>query len=196
MKIVGRCVHGLLGNTYSLGMDALAAKLNHATPAGVHFTVVGGNNPNLILDQIEADLLAAAGRGDVPLMIGHSLGGDAVWNWCDLAKTKKIKQPLAISYDPVDWTDNDPKPPVGTWVAPDNVGIGINHRTPYYPGGGYLVAADLKKTLVQEHTYPLAHASWGLASAIDTDPGIHAADVAAVLALCSQLGIATPGRAT
>ncbi len=180
MKIVGLCVHGLLGDVYSLGMDALASKLNHATPEGVHFTVVGGNDPHLEAGTLTQQFLSAAAGGAVPMVFGHSLGGDFVWEFADSAKQAGVALPLMGSIDPVDWTSNSNER--GTWYAPDNVGIALNFRQPVYPGGGFLKAHDPSRTTVYEHTYSYPHANFGQALAMDSAPEIHAAIVAAVLA--------------
>lgn len=179
IKIAGLCVHGALGNLFSLGMDALASKLNHATPVGVHFDVVGGNYP--IDGGIIQTLIDAAKAGAVPMVFGHSLGGDSVWNFADAAKAAGVKCPLLASIDPVQWTDNDWAPPVGNWLVPDNVAIAMNFRQPYFPGGGTITARRSGTTLIQEHTYSYPHANFGQGLAMDTAPDIHAAILAAVL---------------
>jgi hypothetical protein len=184
MKVVGLCVHGLMGDVYSLGMDALASKLNHATPEGVHFDVAGGNDPDLVAGNLTNQLLAAAKTGAVPMVLGHSLGGDFVWKFADAAKQAGVALPLMGSIDPVDWTSNSNEP--GNWYAPDNVGIALNFRQPVYPGGGFVKARDPSRTTVYEHTYSYPHANFGQALAMDTAPDIHAAILAAVLFFIKQ----------
>jgi pimeloyl-ACP methyl ester carboxylesterase len=190
LKIVGLCVHGLLGNLYSLGMDSLATKLNAATPEGVHFDVVGGDNPDLEAGALTRRLLDVAGTGAVPMVIGHSLGGNFVWRFADSANAAGVKLPLLASIDPVQWTDNDPKPPIGKWVVPGNVAIAFNFRQPFYPGGGFVTARDTNATLVQEHTYSYPHANVGQQLAMDTAPDIQAVIVTAVLDFVRRASVA------
>lgn len=180
MKVVGLCVHGLMGDVYSLGMDALASKLNHATPEGVHFDVAGGNDPHLVAGAFTQQLLSTARAGSVPMVFGHSLGGDFVRKFADAAKQAGVALPLMGSIDPVDWTSNSNQP--GAWLAPDNVGIALNFRQPVYPGAGFVKAREASRTTVYEHTYSYPHANFGQALAMDSAPEIHASIVAAVLA--------------
>lgn len=180
IKIDGLCVHGLMGDVYSLGMDALASKLNRATPEGVHFEVVGGNNPDLEAGNLTRRLLASAAKGIAPVVIGHSLGGDFVWDFADKANAAGVALPLMVSIDPVQWRGN--RGVAGMWVAAKCVDVAMNFRQPFYPGGGRLTAAD-KRTLVQEHTYSYPHANFGQALAMDTAADIHASILGAVMAL-------------
>ncbi len=181
MKIAGLCVHGLLGDVFSLGMDALASKLNRATPVGVHFKVVGGNDPDLVANTLTQQLLSSAAQGFIPMVFGHSLGADFVWDFADKAKAAKVELPLMGSIDPVSWRSNTSSP--GIWMAPTNVRVAMNFRQPFYPGGGYLRAQNPGVTLMQEHTYAYPHANWGQALAMDTAPDIHASILSAVMAV-------------
>lgn len=184
MKLTGLCIHGLMGDFYSLGMDSLASKLNHSTPVGVHFQVIGGNNPSL---SQATDILSKANHaGDTIMAIGHSLGGDIVWQLADIFNKTSLKLPLMISIDPVDWTSNSGQP--GLWTIPNNVKIGMNYRQPYYPGGGTVYAKSPTDTYIYQHTYPYPHANFGQALAMDTAPDIHASIQAAVLALIARDG--------
>lgn len=186
MKIAGLCVHGLMGNVYSLGMDALAAKLNRATPNDVHFMVDGGNDPSAISADMTGALIGRYRMGYTPLVIGHSMGGDFVWNFADEFATQCPGQrlPLMISIDPVDWTSDSGRP--GQWLVNSCVQRAMNFRQPFYPGGGTISPADPKMTAVYEHTYNYPHADFGQNLAMDTAPDIHAAIVAAVLALIQR----------
>ncbi len=186
MKIVGVCVHGLMGDVYSLGMDALASKLNRATPAGAHFDVVGGNDPDLVAGNLAAQLIAEAKAASMPMVFGHSLGGDFVWDFADKANAAGVELPLMASIDPVDWRGNRGTP--GQWIVPPNVKVALNFRQPFYPGGGRLIAGSPTATVVQEHTYSYPHANFGQALAMDTAPEIHAAILAAVLFFIKQQG--------
>lgn len=181
MKIVGLCVHGLMGDTYSLGMDALASKLNRATPEGIHFSVEGGNAPDLVAGVLTQLLIKAAQEGSTPMVFGHSMGGDFVWSFASAAARYNITLPLLGSIDPTCWRTNGPD--AGHWIAPANVKTALNFRQPYYPGGGYVLAENPKLTRVNEHTYHYAHANFGQALAMDTAPDIHAAIISAVMAV-------------
>jgi len=186
MKIAGLCVHGLMGNVYSLGMDALAAKLNRATPDGVHFMVDGGNSPDAVAADMTAALIGRYRMGYTPLVIGHSMGGDFVWNFADEfgVQCPGAKLPLMISIDPVDWTSNNNGP--GNWLVNSCVQRGMNFRQEFYPGGGHIIAADPKLTAIYEHTYAYPHADVGQNLAMDTAPDIHATIVSAVLAMIQR----------
>lgn len=180
VDIVGLCVHGLLGNTFSLGMDSLATQLNRATPDGVHFNVEGGDNPAFIGADLTAWALGFAAKGAVIVPIGHSLGADWVWEFCQAAKAANVKVPLAFSVDPVNWTTNGAT--AGVWEVDDNVQIAMNFRQPYYPGGGYLIHSPGNKTTdIQQNTYNYPHASYGQSLAMDTATDIHGAIITAVV---------------
>lgn len=135
MKIFGLCIHGLFGDLFPLGMDKLAATLNKNTPAGVHFTVVGGNDPDAFRPMIEQAIDAAVERGEIIILIGHSLGADMVVTQCNrlLGKTQV---PIAGVVDPVDWTGTHS---AGIWEVDRNVDLVINPYQDQYPGGGHVV---------------------------------------------------------
>lgn len=161
-KIVGVGCQGLLGALFP-GITALVAIVNRNTPKGCHFTEMGGLDPDAVASEIEGILFDAAAHGDIPMMFGHSLGGDRVWYFAEKAAAKGIKLPLMISIDPVDWTTDVATQPRGVWEVPVNVSVGINVRQDTYPGGGRLVAKNPAVTRISEKTwdqYP--HASmWG-----------------------------------
>jgi len=159
MNVYGLCIHGLMGDVYSNSMNNLAARLNKVTPAGCHFTVVGGNDPRVFTAMIEDGIDKAIGKGAVPILIGHSLGADMVVNQCNRLQTRGIKVPFAGAVDPVDWAGTDTTP--GIWAIGANVDVVINPYQDVYPGGGHVVrAAGNKHTdirLMHMPQYP--HAS-------------------------------------
>jgi hypothetical protein len=81
-NIIVPCVHGLLGDIYSLGMDSLANEINQKTPTGVHATVYGGNDPDFVAASLDDQFIAAAKAGAIVIPVGHSLGADWVWEFC------------------------------------------------------------------------------------------------------------------
>lgn len=185
VKIVGVCVHGLLGNTFSLGMDSLAAELNRATPDGTHFTIQGGNNPAFVSGALTEQLIDAAKQGAMVIPIGHSLGADFVWDFCLSAQKAGIVIPIAASIDPTDWSTNGAE--AGIWIVPPNVQIAMNFRQPYYPGGGYIQKqSTTQATKIQEATYSYPHASFGQSLAMDTAPDIHGAIITAIVQLAKE----------
>lgn len=186
MKIAGLCGHGLMGNIYSLGMDALAAKLNRVTPADCHFMVDGGNDPEAVHPQMLDALFDRFKLGYMPVVIGHSLCGDFVWEFADEfgVAFPGVKLPLMISIDPVDWKTNATR--AGTWMVNSCVERAMNFRQAFYPGGGHIVAADPKLTGIYEHTYAYPHADVGQNIAMDSAPDIHASIVTAVLAMIQR----------
>lgn len=135
MKIFGLCIHGLLGDIYSNSMNGLAFTLNKETPDGVHFTVVGGNDPRMFKPMIEAAIDSAIARGEIIILIGHSLGADLVVEECNRL-VGRTQVPIAGVVDPVDWTGTHR---AGIWEIDRNVDLCINPYQDQYPGGGHVV---------------------------------------------------------
>ena len=155
-KIIGKVSNGLMGTLFP-GTYALVKLLNAHTPAGCHFDLIGDNDPRVEQAVYFEQLDAAHAAGDIPMLIGHSLGGNLVWDYADHAKAKGIRLPLAISIDPVQWRSNGPA--AGQWIVPNNVAVGMNFRQEVYPGGGYISAEDPSVTRISDKTmdqYPHA----------------------------------------
>lgn len=126
-------------------LEALASYLNRNTPDGVHFTVVGGVDPQLEAQDIINGLIAAAKKGDVVLFVGHSKGAMLAFYAADAMKAAGVSSPLFISIDSTDWGSNVPGTAqwtivagenAGKWLVPDNVANWLHFRQPAYPGGG------------------------------------------------------------
>ena len=126
-------------------VEVLAAFLNRNTPDGVHFPVVGGVDPQLVADQIIADLIAAAKSGAVVIFVGHSKGAMLAFYAADALKAAGLYSPLFISIDSTEWGSNVPgalqwaivpSAFAGKWLVPDNIANWLHFRQPAYPGGG------------------------------------------------------------
>ena len=136
--IYGLCIHGLMGNVYSNSMNALANTLNKETRGGCHFTVVGGDDPRVFTNLIEAGIDTAVAHGSTVILIGHSLGADMVVEQCNRLRAKGVRVPVAGVVDPVDWTGTHT---AGIWEIGDNVDLVINPYQNAYPGGGHVIRA-------------------------------------------------------
>jgi pimeloyl-ACP methyl ester carboxylesterase len=103
----------------SVGLDELAAKLNKR---GVPATVYGPMSPG----SVASDAIAAWKSGKVKtiVLIGHSLGGGAVFSVAESLKDEKIPVALMIVLD------------ASGGPAPANVRRVVN----YYVGGGTVTA--------------------------------------------------------
>lgn len=103
----------------SVGLDELAAKLNKR---GVPATVYGPMSPG----SVASDAIAAYKSGKVKtiVLIGHSLGGGAVFSVAESLKDEKIPVALMIVLD------------ASGGPAPANVRRVVN----YYVGGGTVTA--------------------------------------------------------
>jgi pimeloyl-ACP methyl ester carboxylesterase len=103
----------------SVGLDELAAKLNKR---GVPATVYGPMSPG----EVAADATAAYKAGTVKniVLVGHSLGGGAVFSAAETLRDEKIPVALMIVLD------------ASGGPAPANVRRVVN----YYVGGGTVTA--------------------------------------------------------
>ena len=131
-------------------VEALAAYLNARTPKGIHFNVVGGVDPMLEQTDIFGNALAAAKRGAVLILIGHSKGAMMMFYLADWLKAQGYRVALVIALDATCWGSNMPGTTpwaviigenAGKWLAPDNVDDFRYFRQPGYPGGGYAYPA-------------------------------------------------------
>jgi hypothetical protein len=86
-------LRGLL-NVFSLGMDSLAAEFQKA---GISATVANHTSWQGIADQIAANY--AAGRRGPIVLIGHSLGADAVMEMGEYLGKKGVPVSLIVPFD-------------------------------------------------------------------------------------------------
>jgi hypothetical protein len=190
LNIVGVCVHGLGGNLFSTGMDTLAAELNRITPVGCHFTVRGGNDPRLEDATITSDLLSALVKGATVIYIGHSLGADSALRFAQAAHNFRL--PLICPVDPVSWDSNAQQVVPGRWEVGSNVARVIGYRTNAFPGGGRIVlAAGNTATNLTDTTLDVPDASPPSGLDIASSPDVHAAIIAGVRDLVTQMQTVT-----
>jgi len=137
-------VNGLLEALFANPLTTLTNYLNRGTPNGVHFTVVGGEDPRPYIDQFIHNCAAAAAAGYTLILVGHSLGAMMMFYIADALKAKGLSIALVVSIDSTDWGTNAPgttpyaagMPTAGHYFVPDNVDRWIHYRQPVYPGGG------------------------------------------------------------
>ena len=190
LNIVGVCVHGLGGNFFSTGMDTLAAELNRITPVGCHFTVRGGNDPRLEDATITSDLLSALAKGATVIYIGHSLGADSALRFTQTAHNFKL--PLICPVDPVSWDSNAQQVVPGRWEVGSNVERVIGYRTNTFPGGGRIaLAAGNTVTNLTDTTLDVPDASPPSGLDIASSPDVHAAIIAGVRDVVTQMQTVT-----
>lgn len=158
-------VNGLDEPLFGNPLSALATFLNEKTPAGVHFTVVGGWDPRPYLDQFIHSCAAAANAGQRLILVGHSLGSMMMFYLADAMKARGIPVALIVPIDATDWGSNidctpyqlsPPKP--GQYLCPDNVDRCLYYRQPGYPGGGFAqLAPGNTHTRFESHDRAEAH---------------------------------------
>src|SRR3984957_11096802 len=163
-----------LADIFSIGMDILADELNKR---GVYATAHSYTDWKSIADKAAADY-KSGGEGPI-ILIGHSLGADAVMEMADYLGDKGVPVALLV---PVDGTQSFP--------APGNVArvINLTQRDYAYmrPGPGFrgtLSNVDLSADPDITHLN------------IDKSPQLHARVIAEVLAVVGghPLGAPKPG---
>jgi hypothetical protein len=178
------------GNLFSTGMDTLAAELNRITPVGCHFTVRGGNDPRLEDATITSDLLSALVKGATVIYIGHSLGADSALRFAQAAHNFRL--PLICPVDPVSWDSNAQQVVPGRWEVGSNVARVIGYRTNAFPGGGRIVlAAGNTATNLTDTTLDVPDASPPSGLDIASSPDVHAAIIAGVRDVVTQMQTVT-----
>jgi thioesterase domain-containing protein len=160
-----------LADVYSLGMNTLADELN---ARGVYATAHSHTDWKPIADKAAADY--KAGKEAPIILIGHSLGADAVMEMADYLGDKGVPVALVV---PFDGTQSFP--------VPGNVGRVINFTQRDYaymrPGPGFrgsLSNVDLSSDHSIDHV------------TIDKSPRLHARVISEVVALVGGHRIATP----
>jgi len=163
-----------LGDVFSRGMDSLADEINKS---GVYATTHSHNDWKSIAERIAADY--KPGKAGPIILIGHSLGADAVMQMADYLGDKGVPVALVV---PFDGTQSFP--------APGNVARVVNFTQRDYafmrsgPGfHGSLDNVDLRSDPSIDHLN------------IDKSPRLHARVISEVLAVVGGRRIAAPAPA-
>jgi Thioesterase domain len=164
-------LRGLL-NIFSLGMDTLAAELNKR---GVYSTVDNHADWQTLADQAAANY--KAGKEGPIILIGHSLGADAVMEMAAYLGRRGVPVALVVPFDGT-----------GSYAASSNVARVLNLTQHYYmargPGfHGSLINVDLRSDPNIDHLN------------IDKSPRLHARVIAEVLSIVGARHIEAPTAA-
>jgi hypothetical protein len=166
-------LRGLM-NIFSLGMDTLAEQLNRR---GVYATVHGYGEWQALADRAAVDF--KAGKEGPIILIGHSLGADAVMEMAAYLGRKGIPVALVVPFDGTQ-----------SFAASENVArvLNLTQRDYAYmrrgPGfHGTLANIDVSSDPSIDHIN------------IDKSPRLHARVVSEVLAVVGSHRVATPGAA-
>jgi hypothetical protein len=161
-----------LADVFSAGMDTLAQELNSR---GVYATSHSHTDWKALADRAAADY--KAGKEGPIILIGHSLGADAVMEMADYLGDKGVPVALVV---PFDGTQSFP--------APGNVGRVLNFTQRDYafmrPGPGFrgsLTNVDLRSDITIDHL------------TIDKSPRLHARVISEVLAIVGGHTVAPDG---
>jgi hypothetical protein len=163
-------LRGLM-NIFSLGMDSLADELSKR---GVHTTVSNHSEWQSLADQAVSNY--KAGKEDLIMLIGHSLGADAVMQMAAYLNRKKNPVALVMPFDGT-----------GSFSTPANVGrlVNLTQRKYAYmrPGPGFhgsLANVDVSSDPSIDHIN------------IDKSPRLHTRAISEVLAVIKEHRLATP----
>jgi pimeloyl-ACP methyl ester carboxylesterase len=164
-------LRGLL-NIFSLGMDSLAAQLN---ARGVYATVDNHADWQTLADQAAANY--KAGKEGPIILIGHSLGADAVMEMAAYLGRRDVPVALVVPFDGT-----------ASFAASANVARVINLTQHYFMGRGpgfhgSLINVDLRSDPNIDHLN------------IDKSPRLHARVIAEVLAIVGSRRPASPATA-
>jgi hypothetical protein len=166
-------LRGLM-NIFSLGMDTLSEQLNRR---GVYATVHGYGEWQSLADRAAVDF--KGGKEGPIILIGHSLGADAVMEMAAYLGRKGIPVALVVPFDGTQ-----------SFAASDNVArvLNLTQRDYAYmrrgPGfHGTLANVDVSSDHSIDHIN------------IDKSPRLHARVVSEVLAIVGGHRVATPGAA-
>jgi hypothetical protein len=164
-------LRGLM-NIFSLGMDTLCTQLNHN---GVYATVHGYGEWQSLADRAAVDF--KAGKEGPIILIGHSLGADAVMEMAAYLGRKGIPVAMVVPFDGTQ-----------SFAASDNVArvLNLTQRNYAYmrrgPGfHGTLANVDVSSDPNIDHIN------------IDKSPRLHARVVSEVLAITGGHRLAAPG---
>jgi hypothetical protein len=163
-------LRGLM-NIFSLGMDSLAEELDKR---GVHTTVSNHSEWQSLADQAASNY--KAGKEDPIILIGHSLGADAVMQMAAYLNRKKIPVALVVPFDGT-----------GSFSTPANVGRLVNltqRKYAYMRAGpgfhGSLANVDVSSDPSIDHIN------------IDKSPRLHTRAISEVLAVIKGHRVGTP----
>jgi pimeloyl-ACP methyl ester carboxylesterase len=160
-------LRGLM-NIFSLGMDSLAEELNKR---GVYATVHNHTEWQSLADQAALDY--KAGKEDPIILIGHSLGADAVMQMAAYLNRKRIPVALVVPFDGT-----------SSFLTSANVGRLVNlTQRKYAPGPGF--HGSLANVDVSGDPN-IGHIS------IDKSPRLHARAISEVLAVVKGHRTAAP----
>jgi len=164
-------LRGLM-NIFSLGMDTLCDQLNKR---GVYATVDNHADWQGLADQAAANY--KAGKEGPIILIGHSLGADAVMEMAAYLGRKGIPVALVVPFDGT-----------AAYAASANVARVLNLTQHYYmsrgPGfHGSLINVDLRSDPNIDHLN------------IDKSPRLHARVISEVLAIVGTRGASEPSAA-
>jgi hypothetical protein len=167
-------LRGLM-NIFSLGMDTLCTELNNR---GVYATVANHTQWQSLADEAASNY--RAGKEGPIILIGHSLGADAVMEMANYLGTKGIPVALVVPFDGTQ-----------SLAASSNVARVLNLTQRNYAymkrGAGFhgtLVNVDVSSDPNIDHL------------TIDKSPRLHARVIAEVLAVAGGHRGAEPGEAT
>ena len=166
-------LRGLM-NIFSLGMDTLAEQLNRH---GVYATVHGYGEWQSLADRAAVDF--KAGKEGPIILIGHSLGADAVMEMAAYLGRKGIPVALVVPFDGTQ-----------SFAASDNVArvLNLTQRNYAYMRPGPRFHGTLSNVDVSSDP-SIDHIN------IDKSPRLHARVVSEVLAVVGGHRVATPGAA-
>jgi thioesterase superfamily protein len=163
-------LRGLM-NIFSLGMDSLAEELDKR---GVHTTVSNHSEWQSLADQAASNY--KAGKEDPIILIGHSLGADAVMQMAAYLNRKKIPVALVVPFDGTQ-----------SFSTSANVGrlVNLTQRKYAYmrPGPGFhgsLANVDVSSDPSIDHIN------------IDKSPRLHTRAISEVVAVIKGHRVATP----